>query len=200
MEENTILQPEIKAPENKSPIKKYIEIIWEFVKIIIIAAIIVLPVRYFLFQPFIVKGDSMVPNFHSGDYLLVDELSYRFSEPARGDVVVLKYPLDNTQRFIKRVIGLPGETVDVKKGKVTIFKDGKELEIDEKLYLPDGLSTDGTVHITLGKDNYFVMGDNRQFSYDSRRWGMLPIEDIIGKARLRVFPIATMKYIANPNY
>src|SRR5437773_2899227 len=90
--------------------KKYFSATWELLKVLIIAAIIVLPIRYFIFQPFIVKGDSMIPNFHSGDYLIVDELSYHLTNPQRGEVVVLKYPLDMTQRFIKRVIGLPGET------------------------------------------------------------------------------------------
>src|SRR3989344_8104354 len=158
-------------------IKKYLLSSWEFIKIIIIALIIVLPIRYFLFQPFIVKGDSMVPNFHSGDYLIVDEISYRFSDPKRGDVVVLKYPLDASQRFIKRVIGLPGETIEIKNGTVTITKNGQNILLDEN-YLPDSLTTDGTVHIDLATEQYFVLGDNRPFSYDSRRWGALGKEDI----------------------
>src|ERR1700682_5091891 len=116
---------------NKSVTRKTLLITWDFVKIIIIAAIIVLPIRYFLFQPFIVKGESMVPNLQSGDYLIVDEISYRISSPQRGDIVVLKYPLDTSQRFIKRVIGLPGETVIVKDGKVDILKNGKDLQLSE---------------------------------------------------------------------
>ena len=168
----------------KSGFKKSLAVIWEFAKIIIIAGIIVLPIRYFLFQPFIVKGDSMVPNFHSGDYLIVDEISYRASGPQRGDVVVLKYPLDTTQRFIKRVIGLPGETVDINNGKITTALGTQSTELRET-YLPGDLVTDGSVHVTLGPDEYFVMGDNRQFSYDSRRWGVLPKSDIIGRAARR---------------
>src|SRR3989344_2003977 len=78
-------------------VKKYLSFAWEVLKIFIIASVIVLPIRYFLFQPFIVKGESMIPNFQSGDYLIVDEISYRFSQPQRGDVIVLKYPLDQTQ-------------------------------------------------------------------------------------------------------
>ncbi len=188
------------APEKKpSTAKKYWLMVWDFAKIIIIAAIIVLPIRYFLFQPFIVKGDSMVPSFQSGDYLIVDEISYRFGEPGRGDVVVLKYPLDPSQRFIKRVIGLPGETVDIKNGKVQISKDGQELLLSES-YLPANLATEGNVHITLTEGRYFVLGDNRQFSYDSRRWGMLPKEDIIGKAVLRIFPIQSLSIVSSPTY
>ena len=180
--------------------KKYSPAMWEFAKIAIIAAIIVLPIRYFLFQPFIVKGDSMVPNFHSGDYLIVNEISYRFGDPKRGDVVVLKYPLDDKQRFIKRIIGLPGETVQIKNGKIDILKDGKDILLDEGKYLPDLLQTDGDVNVTLGADKYFVLGDNRRFSYDSRRWGVLPEEDIIGKAFFRVFPFDQMTFFSTPSY
>ena len=180
--------------------KKYLLLGWEILKILIIAAVIVLPIRYFLFQPFIVKGDSMVPNFHSGDYLIVDEISYRFSEPSRGDVVVLKYPLDTTQRFIKRVIALPGETVDIKSGVITVTKDGKTIDINEKAYIPSSLTTDGTVHTVLHGDQYFVMGDNRPFSYDSRRWGVLPKKDIVGRALLRIFPLSSISYIVKPSY
>ena len=180
--------------------KKSLLFIWEFVKIAIVAAIIILPVRYFLFQPFIVKGESMVPNLQSGDYLIIDEISYRFVEPKRGDIVVLKYPLDTTQRFIKRIIALPGETVQIKDGVINITKDGKNTVLDEKKYLPGLKSTDGDVVITLTADNYFVLGDNRQFSYDSRRWGVLPKEDIIGKAAFRVFPLWTMSYMGSPSY
>lgn len=192
--------PTGEAENNKGFFKKYSPAVWEFVKIAIIAAIIVLPIRYFLFQPFIVKGDSMVPNFHSGDYLIVNEISYRFGNPERGDVVVLKYPLDETQRFIKRVIGLPGETVQIKDGKINISKDGNNIILNEQMYLPNLSGTDGEMTITLGEEKYFVLGDNRQFSYDSRRWGALPKGDIVGKAVFRVFPFGQMKLFSTPSY
>ncbi len=195
MEENT---PTI-TPEKNSILKKYGSLAWEIIKILLFAAIIVLPIRYFIFQPFIVKGDSMVPNLHPRDYLIVDEISYRFSNPQRGDVIVFKYPVDNTQRYIKRIIGLPGETVDIANGKVTIIANGKNVVLDEKKYLL-GVLTDGTVHIVLENDNYFVMGDNRPFSYDSRRWGVLPKDDIIGRALFRLLPISQMSVIFNPTY
>ena len=197
MEES--INQETKEIKNRG-VKKYISASWEFLKIIIIAAIIVLPIRYFLFQPFIVKGESMVPNFQSGDYLVVDEISYRLGSPQRGDVVVLKYPLDTSQRFIKRVIGLPGETIDVENGKVIISKEGKNLTLDETKYLPNLKNTEGNVHLVLGDDKYFVLGDNRQFSYDSRMWGVLPKQDIVGKAVFRVFPLSTMAFILEPSY
>ena len=177
-------------------IKKYINVFWEFLKVIIIAAVIVLPIRYFLFQPFIVKGESMMPNFQSGDYLIIDEVSYRISNPKRGDVVVLKYPLDTSQRFIKRIIGLPGETVEVNNGKITISKEGESLILDKKKYLSNIKGTEGNLRIVLPDSEYFVLGDNRQFSYDSRGWGVLPKKDIVGKVIFRVFPISSFSYIS----
>ncbi|OGZ72515.1 MAG: signal peptidase I [Candidatus Staskawiczbacteria bacterium RIFCSPLOWO2_01_FULL_38_12b] len=201
MEENTTTNnPPEQPKENGGIIKKRLPFLWELLKIIVVAVIIVVPIRYFIFQPFIVRGESMVPNLQSGDYLIVDELSYRIGDPQRGDIVVLKYPLDITQKFIKRVIGLPGETVQVKNGKIHILKDGKSLVLDEKKYLPLLESTDGDVTIVLEKDMYFVLGDNRQFSYDSRRWGVLPEKDIIGRALFRVFPLMTISYISAPSY
>lgn len=180
-------------------IQKYIPFIWEILKIFIIASAIVLPIRYFLFQPFIVKGDSMAPNFQSGDYLIVDELSYRFSEPQRGDVVVFRYPKDTAQRFIKRVIGLPSETVDIKNGSITISKNGQSFVLTEA-YLFSDLKTYGDAHAVLGTDEFFVLGDNREFSYDSRRWGSVPRKDIIGKAFFRILPLAALSQFSAPSY
>src|SRR3989338_1518838 len=105
---------------------------FEVAKVVLIALVIVLPLRAFVFQPFLVKGDSMETNYHSGDYLIVDEISYRFSAPKRGDVIVLKYPLDLSQRFIKRIIGLPGETIEIKNGEIIISKGGESLTLNEK--------------------------------------------------------------------
>jgi signal peptidase I len=197
MEENNI---ENNAKNKESSVKKAVLFVWEIIKVVFVASIIVLPVRYFLFQPFIVKGESMMPNFQSGNYLIVDEISYRFSEPERGDVVVLKYPLDTTQKFIKRIIGLPGETIEIKNGKVSISKDGKDIALNEKQYLSDSLNTSGDIKITLAENQYFVMGDNREFSYDSRVWGILPQKDIIGKVFIRLFPVTELKAFQSPSY
>lgn len=171
----------------------------ELAKIAIIAVVIVLPIRYFLFQPFIVKGESMAPNFATGDYLIVDEITYRFSEPQRGDVVVFKYPKDASQRFIKRIIGLPGETIRIEDGSVLILQGGTELVLQEQ-YLPVGLKTYGDANKTLGQDEYFVLGDNREYSFDSRSWGVVSRKDIIGRAFLRIFPIASLSQISKPAY
>src|SRR3989344_2413481 len=99
--------------------------IWETIKVVVISLAIILPIRYYLVQPFFVKGASMEPNFEDGDYLLVDELSYRFYAPERGDVVIFRYPLDQSQFFIKRIIGLPSETIEIKNNTVTIYNKNK---------------------------------------------------------------------------
>lgn len=197
---------EVQAPSTgseqaKGP-KKYIPFFLEIIKIAVIAFVIVAPIRYFLFQPFIVSGASMAPNFATGDYLIIDEISYRFSEPQRGDVVVFNASFIKGyegQRFIKRVIGLPGETVNITEGQVQIIKDDKTTDLKEE-YIPGNLQTYGDVKITLGSDEYFVLGDNREYSYDSRAWGVMPKKDIIGKAFLRIFPITALSQISRPSY
>lgn len=160
----------------------------ELLKFALIAVVIVVPVRLFVAQPFIVSGASMDPTFHNGQYLIVDELTYRFDDPKRGDVVIFKYPKDPTQFFIKRVIGLPGETVQVSQDGVTITtKNGDTFELDESYIVNHGNGKGTTV--TLDEDEYFVMGDNRPESSDSRLWGTLPRENIVGRAFLRLLPI-----------
>jgi signal peptidase I len=190
---------EEKKPEEEKGFRKYLSFTWELVKIALVALVIVAPIRYFLFQPFIVKGESMMPNFQDGNYLIVDEISYRFSTPQRGDVIVFNYPKDTTQRFIKRVIGVPGETVDVTNGQVEIINGDKITVLSEK-YLPLNLKTIGEVKMTLQKDQYFVLGDNRDYSYDSRAWGVVPKNNIIGKAFLRLFPITGLGGVSRPIY
>jgi len=174
--------------------------IWEIVKIVVIALLIVVPIRYFLFQPFFVKGQSMEPNFEDGDYLLIDEFSYKFRNPQRGEVIVFKYPNDLSQRYIKRIIGLPGETVDIKEGKLTVYSSAGTKVLDESAYLPQYDYTPGDVQITLDEKEYFVLGDNRGASADSRRWGSLPQEDIIGRVFFRAFPLAALSRIKAPSY
>jgi len=175
--------------------------LFEILEIVVIAALIVVPIRYFLFQPFIVRGDSMEPNFENGDYLLIDEISFRFREPKRGEVVVFKLPNQPSNRYIKRIIGLPGETVQIANGKVILFgENGKAQILDESNYLKNNLETPGNVKITLGNNEFFVLGDNRQFSSDSRAWGALPRENIIGRAFFRAFPFDKFSKIETPAY
>ena len=176
--------------------------IWELAKIFLIALVIVAPIRYFLFQPFIVSGDSMVPSFHSGDYFIIDEISYRLGSPQRGDVIVFKYPKNPIHKFIKRIIGLPGETVEISNDQITIYsKDGQKEVLDEMSYLPSAKgNTFGDLKITLSGKEYFVLGDNRAYSSDSRSWGALPADNIIGKVFIRIFPFAALNKITAPIY
>jgi len=179
--------------------KKFLAFIWEVVKIVIIAAVIVVPIRYFLFQPFFVRGQSMDPNFENGDYLIIDEITYRFKTPQRGEVIVFKPPQNTSQRFIKRIIGLPGETIEIKDGKVIIYTKGEPQILDESNYLAD-LLTSGNIQITLSEDEYFVLGDNRSFSFDSRRFGVLPEENIIGRVIFRAWPFSDAVKFEVPIY
>jgi signal peptidase I len=133
-----------------------------------------------------VKGASMEPNYHSTDYLIIDELSYRFSEPQRGDVIVFKYPKDESYKYIKRIIAFPGEAVEIKNAKIYITdKSGKMFELDEN-YLPQEVKDSWKNNMTMSpvllkEGEYFVLGDNRNYSSDSRIWGTLPEGNIIGK-------------------
>ncbi|MFA5051486.1 MAG: signal peptidase I [Patescibacteria group bacterium] len=171
----------------------------ELAKIVLIALAIVIPVRYFLFQPFYVEGASMEPNFSDYQYLLIDEITYRFSEPQRGDVVVLKIP-SQRDALIKRVIGLPNETVEIRNQRVFITQaDGQSAELNEP-YLGDGIVTPGSSSTTLGPDMYFVMGDNRPVSLDSRIFGTVIKKQIIGRAWLRVWPFKEFEHFTPPVY
>jgi signal peptidase I len=159
----------------------------EIVIFIVLAIVIVIPIRLFVAQPFIVDGESMHPTFENGDYLIVDELTYHFESPQRGDVIVFRYPGDTKIFYIKRIIGLPGETVHINSGTVSITKtDGTTITLTE----PYAVVQDATytLNTTLGSDDYFVMGDNRPESSDSRVWGPLPNYDIIGRVFLRILP------------
>lgn len=160
----------------------------ELLKFALVAVVIVVPVRLFIAQPFIVSGASMDPTFQNGQYLIVDELTYRLDAPKRGDVIIFKYPKDPTQYFIKRIIGLPGETVQILNGEVLVKKtDGSRVELEEPYVVNEGNGT-GT-NVTLKANEYFVMGDNRPESSDSRVWGVLPKENIVGRALVRLLPL-----------
>ena len=181
---------------------KALVFIWEVMKIVAISLLIVIPVRYFVIQPFFVKGASMEPNFNDNQYLIIDELSYRLRTPERGEVIVFKYPEDPSQYYIKRIVGLPGETIEIVNGLVIVYNGenpgGKALE--ENRYLESGQKTLGNMRITLAYDEYFVLGDNRNVSSDSRRWGPLKKEYIIGRAWFRAWPAAKASFFAAPTY
>lgn len=165
------------------------QFIKELIFFAILSFLIVIPIRVFIAQPFIVDGPSMNPTFATSQYLIVDEISYRFEKPSRGDVIVFKYPKDQTKSFIKRVIGLPGETIEVQSDKF-IIKNALNLQgftIPEP-YLGAVPSYRENATLTLGSDEYFVMGDNRDQSFDSRSWGAVKENLIIGRPLLRLFP------------
>jgi signal peptidase I len=182
--------------------RSFFVFVWEILKITVITLAIIIPIRYFLVQPFFVKGASMEPNFDDAQYLVIDELSYRLREPARGEVVVFKYPLDKSQYFIKRIIALPGETIEILDGRVKIINQEHPLGfvLDESQYLSAGIATYGDTKEKLGENEFFVMGDNRSSSYDSRRWEVVPREDFVGRAWFRAWPPQTAKVFGVPEY
>ncbi len=166
----------------------------ELVKIVVISLIIILPIRYFIIQPFYVKGASMEPNFHDHEYLIIDEISYRFNEPKRGEIVVFRYPRNPQEYFIKRIIALPGEKVELLDGAIFIYNDEKPegFLLDESYYLSDSVKTYMSDNDTflLGEDEYFVLGDNRYASKDSRIFGPLDRSFITGRVLLRGWPFS----------
>lgn len=184
--------------------KNALKFIFETLKIIVISLAIIIPIRYFLIQPFYVKGASMEPNFHDYEYLIIDEISYRFNTPERGEVIVFRYPNNPQDYFIKRVIGLPGETVEIKGGRVYIKNDEnpKGFLLLEK-YLSDDSSTYSMREnkLTLSEDEYYVLGDNRTASKDSRTFGAVNRSFIIGRVWLRGWPLDRMQVFKDlPKY
>lgn len=197
------------ARNNKDIFKKYnnwseelSDFIIELVKVIIISLIIIVPVRYFLIQPFYVKGASMEPNFYDHEYLIIDEISYRFETPKRGDIVVFKYPQDPSQYFIKRIIGLPGDRIIIKNGRVYLYdeKSKQEKILDESGYLSPTVLTPGKIDVILAEDEFFVLGDNRSSSLDSRTFGPIASPFIVGRAWIRGWPFNKIKIFNNPEY
>lgn len=164
--------------------------IWDIIKFLAPIVIIVFFVRTYIAQPFIVDGESSAPNFHTGHYLIIDQLSYRFKEPARGDVIVMRYPLQTSRFFLKRIIGLPGDRVVIRDGHVIIYntESPKGFIVPEPYQKQITYAIGSYDDVTLSADEYFVMGDNRGGSDDSRTWGILPRKDIVGHVFLRLFP------------
>jgi signal peptidase I len=167
----------------------------ELLQVVIVALAIIIPVRYFFIKPFYVKGASMEPSFFDHEYLVIDEISYRFKEPVRGDIIVFRYPKDPKQYFIKRIVGLPGETVQITGNEV--FINGVRVQED---YLAEGEQTRGEIVVTLLPEEYFVLGDNRSFSLDSRSFGPLPRQYIVGKTWIRGWPFNKVMVFTPPNY
>ena len=179
------------APQNQptqQPKKEHF--IWDLVKFTVGALIIVFVIRTFVAQPFIVSGLSMYPTFDNANYLVIDELSYRFEAPARGDVLVFRYPGDPSIFYIKRIIGLPGEKLVSNNGIITVYPNATSTAsttLNEPYIEADHKSIDSWT-VTLGPAQYWMMGDNRNESSDSRIWGPLDRSLFIGRPVLRLFP------------
>jgi len=167
----------------------------EIIRFALLAIIIVVPIRMFIAQPFIVSGASMNNTFENGQYLIVDQLSYYLDDPARGDVVIFRYPRDPSKFFIKRVIGLPGDTLTIEESSVTITNEANPegFVLDEPYVNSMQVAAPRTE--VMGPREYFVMGDNRDQSSDSRVWGVLQEERIIGRAWLRLFPPTEVDFL-----
>lgn len=195
-------------------------LIWEVFKTIGGILLFLVIFRFYLFQPFSISGSSMEPNYHDSDYLIVNELTYHFGNPKRGDVVVFKHPdpactdfvnksyvnrvffQGPCENYIKRVIGMPGETVKIEDGKVIVKnKENPNGFTLEEEYIVPNIRTYGSQERTLGKDEYYVLGDNRMpnASSDSREWGPLPKNNIVGKAAVILLPVNRFQVIKNPN-
>lgn len=186
-------------------LKNFLSYTFELLKIVAISLAIIIPIRYYLIQPFYVKGASMEPNFHDHEYLIIDEITYRFSEPKRGDIVVFKYPQNPQEYFIKRVVGLPGEKIQVKDGNVLVYndtyKDGAVL--DETYLSEENANRTYSPHediISLDDNEYYVMGDNRNSSKDSRNFGPVDRSFLVGRVLFRGWPLDKMGIFKTPSY
>ncbi len=182
-------------PEAQQKAKKGQTELWDLIQTILIFAVVYFVVKTYIAQPFLVKGRSMEQTFSDGDYLIVDEFSYRFRDPQRFEVVVFhtEFIPGGAEReyYIKRVIGLPGDRVVIKDGKVTIYEKNGEVPTElEEAYILDGIKTlsPEPIDIVLEANKYFVLGDNRGNSSDSRYWGVLDKSYIVGKPAVRLFP------------
>jgi len=184
-------------------IKNFFSYVFELIKVVLISLAIIIPIRYYLIQPFYVKGASMEPNFYDREYLIIDEISYRFHEPARGDIVVFRYPRDPEEYFIKRVIGLPGAKAQIKDGAVYVYNQAHPdgLRLDEA-YLLAGTLTYGLSGdvVTLSENEYYVLGDNRNASKDSRSFGPVDKKFITGRVLLRGWPFNKVGVFSAPEY
>ena len=176
--------------------KKIPHLIWELLEVILIAFLPLFVISQFLARPFIVQGASMEPNFQNGNYLIIDMVSYRFNNPDRGDVVVFRYPGNRSSYYIKRIIGLPGDHVSLRNGDV--FVNG-EITSDEYFSLGVDTFPASQTDFSLTENQFFVMGDNRAMSFDSRNWGPLERSDIIGFVRIRVWPLSELEFFRSSN-
>ena len=167
-----------------------------FTKSVTITILLALLIRFFILQPFVVDGESMEPNFYNREYIIIDKISYRLRVPARGDVVVFHPPIAPAENYIKRVIGLPGESVEIMTDS-TVYINNKKLN-EAYIIADDGGKKPEMV--TLGPDEYFLMGDNRGHSSDSRTWGPIHASKIEGRTWFVALPFQNFRFIRTPPF
>lgn len=185
--------------QQKSVFKGVLVAIFDFVKTVATIVILAIVIRVFVIQPYIVEGQSMEQSFQNNDYLITEKISFRFREPQRGEVVIFHPPDNPSVNYIKRIVGLPEDKVEVKDGSVFVN--------DEKIYEPylksneETLSPKNNDYVYILKEGeYFVFGDNRNHSRDSREIGAIPEENIVSRVWFRLLPINNLKAFAAVDY
>ena len=175
---------------SSSPVRSWTR---ELVEFALIVVVVVLPIRYFVAEPYIVTGVSMADTYATGHYLIINKFEHKMGGIERGDVLVFRSPAEEDKFYIKRAIGLPGETISIHDGSVyLVSEDGSETLLEEPYTSSE---TYGTTRVTLGDSEYFMMGDNRLESFDSRSWGPLESESIRGEPMLRLFPFSQIDFM-----
>lgn len=195
---NKIIEPKFDAPRHYTGSGKD-NAFYETLRTVVLVLLTAFIIRVFIMQPFLVQGASMEPTLANSEYLIVEKVAYKFRQPERGEIIVFRAPVNWTENYIKRVIALPGETIRIEDNKIYI--NNKVLE--ESYIDADGVSFDNpdySLELTLGEDEYFVIGDNRNHSSDSRSWGPLPRQNIIGRAFMAIFPLDFFGIINSPDY
>lgn len=179
--------------------KKALAVIFDFLQSIVVVMALMVMVYLFIVSPQEISGQSMYPTFENGEYILTNKIEYKLHEPGRGDVIVFKSPRNKDIDYIKRIIGIPGDVVSLQNGK--FYLNGEKLEesfLAADLFTFGGAFLSENSEITVTPGHYFVSGDNRPHSLDSREFGLIPKEDIIGKALIRYWPFDRAQIITNP--
>jgi len=203
---STLETAEVSRNISEHPVTYFFRYVYEIVKTVIVVLVFALIIRTFLVQPFVVDGSSMEPTFHNHEYLMVEKLNFAFHSPQRGDIVVFKYPLNPSLNYVKRIIGVPGDRVVIAQGKVTVYNNlnPNGLALNEA-YIPRDLQTKVSGELSehtwsVDQNSYFVLGDNRDHSDDSRSWGLVPQPNIVGKVWLTVYPFEDFGVVHHAAY
>lgn len=170
-------------------------IFFDYIRLALVIVVALLLLYYLVVQVFVIKGVSMDPNFADSELIIVNRLNYYLSSPKRGDSVVFIFPGTRSDKYIKRIIALPGEKIQIKNNEIKI--NGRELKED---YIPKDFKTEGEINYQIRDNEYYVLGDNRELSNDSRIWGPLGRENIIGKAQAIFYPLNKSEWIPRMSY